>query len=161
MRFKRKAALSSNAITALLVGGFVAAVSIALVWTSFLPGTSAGNQLNFQEMALFGGSGSNRSLNSTCLGDAQLEINVQNPTPNVVHITNVTIWGSGVTDATVLLEISNSCVTLSEANPAVSLGGTYQLIGYATAPLTYTALYNFYMAFSNGQSYNGSLIAQT
>ena len=156
-----RSGLSSNLITALVVGGFVGAVAIALVWVNFVPAVSTGNQLNFQELALFGGSQSTRSLNSTCSGDAQFEVNVQNPTGNNIQIQNVTIWGSGLTNATVLLEVSHSCLKLSEVNPMVPAQGTYQLIGYVNAPLRYTSLYGYYIGFSNGQSINGSLIAQT
>ena len=158
---KKRSALSSNLITAVVVGGFVGVVVMALVWVNFVPAVPTANQLNFQELALFGGSQSTISLNSTCIGDAQLEVNVQNLTPNPVQIQNVTIWGSGITNATVLVVVSNSCLPLSESNPAVPTGGSYQLVGYVTAPLRYTSLYNYYIGFSNGQSLNGSLIAQT
>lgn len=158
---KNRSALSSNLITGLLVGGFVAVVAIALVWVNFVPAVSTSNQLNFQELALFGGSKSTISLNSTCNGDAQLEVNVQNPTTSTIHLQNVTIWGSGITNASVLVIVSNSCLSLSDANPAIPPGGTYQLVGYVTAPIRYTSLYNYYIGFSNDQNVNGSLIAQT
>lgn len=162
MRLQRnRSALSSNLITALIVGGFVGAVAIALVWVNFVPAVSTSNQLNFQELVLFGGSQSAHSFNSTCSGDAQFEVNVQNPTTNNIQIQNVTIWGSGLTNATILLVVSHSCLNLSEVNPAVPADGTYQLIGYVDAPLRYTSLYEYYIGFSNGQSINGSLIAQT
>ena len=162
MRLKgNRSGLSSNLITALVVGGFVGAVAIALVWVNFVPAVSTGNQLNFQELALFGGSQSARSLNSTCNGDAQFEVNIQNPTANDIQIQNVTIWGSGVTNATVLVVVSHSCLTLSEVNPSITAEGTYQLIGYVDATLRNTYLYQYYIGFSNGLKINGSLIALT
>ena len=103
MRFtkRRKGAISSNLLTGTIVGGFVGVVVFALIWTSTLnsPGTQ-GTQLSFNEIALFGGSPSTHSLNSTCGGGAQLEVSIQNPTNENITVQNVVIYGSGVKNAT-------------------------------------------------------------
>ena len=156
-----RSGLSSNLITGTLVGGFVGVVVVALVWTAITPGSPQANQLSYQELALFGGSASTRSLNSTCGGAAQLEVYIQNPSTNNISIVNVTISGSGVQNATALVIVSNSCLTIAESAPTIPSGGDYQLEGYITAPLRFTTPYNCLIQFSDGESVNQTLIAQS
>ena len=163
MRFEKKerTALSSNLLTGAIVGGFVGIVVLALVWTSIVPGTTQNPQLSYEELALFGGSASVRSLNSTCGGAAQLEVYIQNPSANNITIANVTINGNGVTNATALVIVSNSCLTVAESSPVIPAGGDYQLEGYVNAPLRYTSTYDCYVQFSDGEILNQTLIAQS
>ena len=158
---QRKRAISANLFTGLLVGGFVAVVVIALVWTNYLPATQQGTTLSFQELSLFGGSSSVHSYTATCGGAAQLEIYAQNPTPNPIQIESITISGSGVTNATAYISLSNSCLNISEAGISVPAGGDYQLEGYVSAPLAFASTYKCVVLFSNGQILNQSLIAQS
>src|SRR5579872_2343764 len=113
---RKRSAISSNLITGTIVGGFVGLVVFALIWTSFAQGPVQNPKLAYEELALFGGSASTRSLNSTCSGAAQLEAYIQNPSANNVSIVNVEISGSGVSNATALVIISTSCLTVSESS---------------------------------------------
>jgi hypothetical protein len=165
MRFteRRKSAISSNLLTGTIVGGFVGVVVFALIWTSTLsaaPGTQ-GTQLSFNEIALFGGSPSTHSLNSTCGGGAQLEVSIQNPMNENVTVQNIVIYGSGVKNATAYLIVSNSCLTIQESSPVIVSGGDYLLEGYVSAPIRYTAPYVCDIQFSNGQTVNETLLAQS
>ncbi len=159
---RQDAAISSNLLTGTIVGGFVGIVVLALVWTSMggvTPSTQM--QLSFNEFALFGGSLSTHSLNSTCGGGAQLEVSIQNPTNENVTVENAVISGSGVNNATVYLIISNSCLTIQEASPVISSRGDYLLEGYVNAPIKYTASYVVFIQFSNGQNVTQSVLAQS
>lgn len=156
----KRSAISSNLLTALIVVGFVGLVVFALVYTNIMPGT-AQSQLSYEELALFGGSASVRSLNTTCGGAAQLEVYIQNPSANNISIVNVTISGSGVKGATALVIISNACLTIAESSPVIPAGGDYQLEGYIDTPLRYTSTYYCYIQFSDGESLNQTLIAQS
>jgi hypothetical protein len=163
MRFEKRnrSAISSNLVTGTIVCGFVGLVIFALVWTSIVPGTTQNSQLSYEELALFGGSPSSRSLNSTCAGAAILEVYIQNPSVNNITIANITISGNGVTNATALVIVSNSCLTVAESSPVITAGGNYQLEGYIDAPLRYTATYDCYIQFSDGEILNQTLIAQS
>jgi hypothetical protein len=159
---KATSAFSSNLLTALLVGSFVSVVVIALVWANVTPGNPAGTTLDFQEAALFAGNPSTRSLNAQCSGAAELEVYINNPAPYPVTIQNVTISGSNLKqNATVLLIVSNSCLTVSESAPSVPNGGDYELDGYVTASIVPYATYHCFVYFSNGQILNQTLDAQT
>jgi hypothetical protein len=153
--------ISSNWLTGTIVGGFVGVVIFALVWTSITPGPSQQTQLSFQEFSLFGGSASTRSLNSTCGGAAQLEVYIQNPTANNISIVNVTISGPGMTGATALVIVSSSCLTISESSPVIAAGGDYQLESYIDKPVRYTSTYECLVEFSDGETLNQTLIAQS
>jgi hypothetical protein len=157
----RQSAISSNLLTGTIVGGFVALVVIALIWSSVAPGSPQSNQLAYEEIALFGGPASAHSLNSTCQGDAQFEVFIQNPTGDNITIENVTISGSGVRNATVFVALSNACLTISESSPVIPTSGDYQLEGYVDVPLRYTSTYDCFIQFSNGQTLNQTLIAQS
>jgi len=161
LRRKERAAISSNLLTGTIVCAFVGLVVFALIWTSTMPGSSQQSQLSFQEFALFGGSSSTRSLNTTCGGAAQLEVYIQNPSADNISIVNVTISGSGVANATALVIVSNSCLTIAESSPVIPAGGDYQLEGYVDAPLRYTSTYNCEIQFSDGEMLNQTLIAQS
>ncbi|MDG6904389.1 MAG: hypothetical protein JRN20_01235 [Nitrososphaerota archaeon] len=153
---------SRNLFTSLIVGGFVAVVAIALVWTSYLPATQQGTTISFQELSLFGGSASTHSYTSTCGGAAQIEVYTHNPTPNPILIQDVIIYGNGVSNATAYISLTNSCLTVSEAGVSVPSGGDYQLVGYISAPIAFaSAPYRCVVVFSNGQVLNQSLIAQS
>jgi hypothetical protein len=158
---RERAAISSNLLTGSIVCGFVGLVVFALIWTSTMPGSSQQTQLSFQEFALFGGSPSSRSLNTTCGGAAQLEVFIQNPSAENISIIDVTISGSGVANATALVIVSNSCLTIAESSPVIPSGGDYQLEGYVDAPLRYTSTYNCAIRFSDGETLNQTLIAQS
>jgi hypothetical protein len=157
----KRSAISSNLLTGSVVGGFVTLVVIALVWASLAPGSPQSNQLAYEEAALFGGPPSTHSLNSTCQGDAQFEVFIQNPTGDNITVENVTITGSGVRNATVFVALSNACLTIAESSPVIPAGGDYQLEGYADVPLRYTSTYDCFLEFSNGQIFNQTLIAQS
>jgi len=157
----KRRAISSNLLTGTIVGGFVGVVIIALVWTGFSPGSPQSNQIAYEEIALFGGPASAHSLNSTCQGDAQFEVFMQNPTGSNITIQNVIISGSGVKNATIFIALSNACLTLSESAPVIPAGGDYQLEGYADVPLRYTSAYDCFIEFSTGQTLNQTLIAQS
>jgi hypothetical protein len=161
IRKNESAAISSNLLTGTIVGGFVGLVVFALVWTAVVPGSPQSSQLSYEELALFGGSPSVRSINTTCGGAAQLEVYVQNPSGNNVSIVNVTISGSGVANATALVIVSNSCLTVAESAPVIPAGGDYQLEGYIDAPLRYTSTYDCFIQFSDGETVNQTLIAQS
>lgn len=161
MRHGRKRGISGNLFTSLIVGGFVAVIVIALVWTNYLPATQQGTSLSFQELSLFGGAASVHSYTVACGGAAQLEIYAQNPTPNPIQIESVTISGSGVTNATVYIAVSNSCLNISEAGISVPAGGDYQLEGYVSAPIAFASTFRCVVIFSNGQVLNQTLIAQS
>jgi hypothetical protein len=157
----RRTAISSNLLTGTIVGGFVGLVVIALIWASVAPGSPRSNQLAYEEIALFGGPPSTHSLNSTCQGDAQFEVFIQNPTADNITVENVAISGSGVKNASVFVALSNACLTIAESSPVVPSNGDYQLEGYASVPLRYTSTYDCFIEFSNGQILNETLIAQS
>jgi len=157
----QQSAISSNLLTGTIVGGFVGLVVIALIWASVAPGSPRSNQLAYEEIALFGGPPSTHSLNSTCQGDAQFEVFIQNPTADNVTIENVTISGSGVKNAAVFIALSNACLTISESSPVIPGNRDFQLEGYASVPLRYTSTYDCFIKFSNGQVLNETLIAQS
>lgn len=156
----RKRTISSNILTGIVVGGFVALVIFGLIYTSTLQGTT-GNQLSFQQLTLFGGNASQHSYTSNCLGAALLELYAQNPTSAAVRIQDVVIYGSGVVNATVYISLSNACLTLQESGVSVPASGDYQLEGYVNAPLSFASAYRCIITFSNGQRLNQSLIAQS
>jgi len=158
---RNRSGISSNLITGTIVGGFVGIVVFALIWTSVAQGPAQTPKLSYEELALFGGSASTRSLNSTCIGAAELEAYIQNPEANNISIVNIAISGSGVPNATALVTISNSCLTISESSPIIPAGGNYQLQGYIDAPLRYTSTYNCIIQFSDGEVMNQTLIAQS
>jgi hypothetical protein len=96
-----------------------------------------------------------------CTGGALLEVSIQNPTNENITVQNVTIYGSGVKNATALLIVSNSCLTISETSPLIVSGGDFLLEGYVNAPIRYTSTYVCFMKFSNGQILNETVIAQS
>lgn len=157
---RRKLVSKSNLLTGVIVGGFAAIVIFALVWTSSLQGAQ-GTQLSFQELTLFGGSGSEHSYTAACSGAALLEIYAQNPTSDPIKIKNVTIYGNGVANATVYVSLSNGCLNLQEFGVSIPAGGNYQLEGYVNEPLAFASAYRCVITFSNGQELNQSLIAQS
>ena len=161
MRLRAKRAVSGNLFTTLIVGGFVAAVVFALVWTSYLPSTQQGTTLSFQQLSLFGGSPSVHSYTVSCSGAAQLQVYAQNPTPNPIQIESITISGSAVANATIYVALSNSCLNLSEAGLSVPAGGDYQLVGYVSAPISFASTYRCVVVFNNGQMLNKTVIAQS
>ncbi|MGI0091622.1 MAG: hypothetical protein ACREBS_07935 [Nitrososphaerales archaeon] len=163
MRFKKQSrrAVGGSLLTAVVVVGFVGAVAAALVWSYITPASSHGTQLSFQEFALFGGSASAHSFTATCEGGAQLELSAQNPTPYPVTIQNITIYGSGLSNATIYIELSNGCLTIAESPQTVPAGGDYQLEGYVDAPIAFGTTYRCIVGFSNGQNLNETLIAQS
>jgi len=154
-------AISSNLLTGSVVGGLVGIVVIALVWTSISPASLPSTQLSFNGITLFGGSPSTHSLNSTCTGGAQLEVDIQNPTNENITVQNVTIYGSGVRNATAFITVSNSCLTIAETSPLIVSGGEFILEGYVNAPIKYTSTYMCWIKFSNGQVLNQTIIAQS
>jgi hypothetical protein len=158
---RRRGAVSSNIFTGAVVGGFVAVVIIALVWTSFAQAPQQETQLSFQELTLFGGAASNHSFTNSCNGASELQMYAQNPTPAPISILGVTIYGDGVENATVYISLSNACLTISEAGVSVPAGGDYQLVGYVNEPLAFTSTYRCIVTFSNGQVLNQTLIAQS
>ncbi|MFI5421826.1 MAG: hypothetical protein ACHQ1H_12725, partial [Nitrososphaerales archaeon] len=101
------------------------------------------------------------SLNSTCGGGAQIEVSIQNPSSENVTVQNILVYGSGVSNATAYMTVSNSCLTIQEASPIVVSGGDYLLEGYVNAPVKYTASYVIDITFSNGQNLNLTELAQS
>lgn len=160
MRPKGRVFSKSNILTGLVVIGFAAIVIFALVWTSTLQGTQS-TQLSFQELTLFGGSGSEHSYTQTCSGGALLGLSAQNPTSSPISIQAVTIYGNGVSNATVYVSLSNGCLNLQESGVSVPAKGSYQLEGYVSEPLAFASAYRCVITFSNGQELNQSLIAQS
>src|ERR1700733_1531887 len=138
----RRSAISSNLLTGTIVGGFVGLVIIALFWTSLAAGAPQNPQLGYEELSLFGGPASIRSLNATCNGDAQFEVYIENPSSNNITIENVIISGSGVKNATVFIALTNACLTVAESAPVIPGQGDYQLEGYVNVAIRYTSTYN-------------------
>ena len=85
-----------------------------------------------------------------------------NQSPAVVHITNISISGPSLGDhsASVLDSVSNSCLTLEESNPAIEPASSLLFDGYVNMPLVFGESYSYHISFDNGQSINGTLIAQ-
>ena len=73
----------------------------------------------------------------------------------------MSISGSGVKNATVFVALTNACLTIAESSPVIPGGGDYQVEGYADVALRYTSAYYCFIEFSNGQTLNETLIAQS
>ena len=94
-------------------------------------------------------------------GPPRLEVYIQNPSVDNISIVDVAISGTGREHSTALIIVSNSCLTISESLPVIPAGGDYQLEGYIDAPLRYTSTYNCFIQFSDGETINQTLIAQS
>src|SRR5579875_759330 len=145
---------------------FVAIVLVALYY-SYLPGTSSSSpstqsNISLQNITLFSGSASAHSLSSSCKGDATLEVVFVNPASTVLHISNVVIYGTGLArNATTLVSISNSCLSLSESDPVINGGSTTTFDGYVDTPLPFGSSFHYFIRLDNGQNFTGILQAQS
>jgi hypothetical protein len=171
MRDRSKLALSTNIVTAAIVGTFVGIVIIALVFVN-LPSASPNTTSNcggvesgaicLTSIQLYSGSKSEVTLSQNCTGDAQLVIHGTNLSTEMSNITKISIVsvGSPGEYATVLVAGSNSCLTLGDATPSIP-SGFFSFYGYADEPITYLQTYNYSLTFGDGQVFGGELIAQS
>ncbi|MGI0083891.1 MAG: hypothetical protein ACREBQ_02300 [Nitrososphaerales archaeon] len=165
----RRAGLSSNLIAGLIVGSFVCLVVLGLIVANFgyllFPNnsTTRGPGITFSAYQLFSGSSSTVSYTSTCNGDAYLVVDMHNNTPNNIHITDLTIYGSSLPhNSTTLLSVSsNSCLTLAQSNPEIPPNSDYEFVGYLTVGLQPLTNCYFSMQFDNGQQFSHLMVAQT
>lgn len=125
------------------------------------PADSSVSQVSLAGLALFSGTPSAHSLTQSCQGEATLEFQVDNPSSSTVHISDIVIYGSGLKqNATTLVPVSNSCLSLGEANPVIEPNSVYSFQGYADEPLPFGTSYYYVIELDNGQTFNGTLIAQ-
>ena len=165
----RNAGVSSNLIAGLIVGTFVGLVVLGLILANFgylfFPNntTTQGPEITLSAYQLFSGSGSTVSYTSTCNGDAYLVVDMYNNTPNIIHITNVTIYGSSLPhNATTLVSVSsNSCLSLTQSSPEIPPNSDYEFVGYLTIGLQPLTNCYFLMQFDNGQQFSYLMVAQT
>ncbi|HKW03996.1 MAG TPA: hypothetical protein VJN71_01735 [Nitrososphaerales archaeon] len=160
--------LSSNLITALIVGTFVILVVVGLLIANFGYYFFPSNTLNepgisFSALQIFSGTNSSISYTGSCAGDAYLVVDMHNNTPNAIHVSNVTIYGPSLPqNATTLVTVSNnSCLPLSQSSPEIPPDSDYQFVGYLTIPIQpFTNCY-FNLQLDNGQNISQLLVAQT
>ena len=166
----RKPGRTTTAITksskiATVVVVIMVALVLALLYESFLPGTSTvctDNRICIQTETLFSGSPSTQSFTSSCAGDAVLSVELYNPTSVAIHITNVTLYGSSLKgNATTFVSLSNSCLSISEYDPTLNATSSYNFVGYADVGLQLGQAYNYALQFNNGQRINQTLLAQS
>jgi hypothetical protein len=161
LRRSNRRAISSNILIGLIVGLFVGTVVVALVVTNLLPSTPA-SQLNVQGIELFAGSPSAHSFNSTCRGDAYLELSVVNPSSSPIPIVNVTITGSTLSkSATTFVDVSNGCLSITEANSSIPANTDFDFVGYVNAPLQFGLTYNCVVELGDGVNVSQPLLAQS
>ena len=165
----RKTGRATTAITksskiATVVVVIMVALVLALLYESFLPGTSTAtvNQISILEATLYSGSPSTQSFTSSCAGDAVLSVELYNPTSVAIHITNVTLYGSSLKgNATTFVSLSNSCLSISESVPTLNATSSNTFVGYANVGLQFGQAYNYVLQFDNGmKEINQTLLAQ-
>ena len=116
------------------------ALVLALLYVSFLPGTSTttDNQISILNATLYSGTPSTQSFTSSCAGDAILSVESYNPMSVAIHITNVTLYGSSLKgNATTFVSLSNSCLSISESDPTLNATSSNTFIGYADVGLQF------------------------
>jgi hypothetical protein len=161
LRPGHRSAISSNLLVGLVVGLFVGGVVAALIAANFLPG-SPSLQLNVQGLNLFAGSPSEHSFNSTCQGDAYIELSVVNPSSNPISVVNVVIYGPALAkNATSLVDVSNGCLWISEAHPSIPANSNYDFVGYVDEPLQFGTTYNCLIELGDGVNVSQPLLAQS
>ncbi len=157
---KANSALSSNLKVGLIVGTFVGVVVIALALSVMLPPASQGSSVSLQSISLFSGSASAHSFTTSCQGDAKFEIYFENPTSQPIGVSQTVVYGGPILrNDSVLLSGSNSCLYVSEVNPQLGQGSTF-FDGYVNGSLAFGTVYDYTIVLSNGQVFNGTLIAQ-
>ena len=167
---RTRLAISTDLKIGLIIGTFVGVVVLGLVIVNlgyvFFPSTTTTNSqspaISLSGITLYSGSPSTVSYNSTCQGDAIIQVYMTNNSPNILHITNATIYGSAVPhNGSALLSVSsNSCLPLSQADLALQPDSQYILNGYLNIPLALGTTCNFQIVYDNGQSFTQILIAQ-
>jgi len=153
----------SSMIATVVVVALVAVVLAGLYYTYFFPAASSttNSDVSIMNLTLLSGSPSTRSLNQSCQGDAIIEMEILNQSPSSIHISSIAISGSNLNQsASILDSVSNSCLTLAESNPVIQASSSLLLDGYVNMPLSFGASYKYLISFDNGQSINGTLIAQ-
>ncbi|GEM_PF-2460605 len=169
VKMSRRDGVSSNLATALIVGSFVGLVIIALVFAyspfdhsgpSQCGGGESTTPICITSIQLYSGSPSNIESRQNCTGDAQIVVEGENLSNNTYHVSKVVITGgSSHVNATALVPVSNSCLTLKDANPAIP-PGFFSFVGYISQPLVFGQEYNYSISFDDGQVQSGALIAQ-
>ena len=135
------------------------ALVLALLYESFLPGTSTttDNQISILNATLYSGTPSTQSFTSSCAGDAILSVD-HNPMSVAIHITNVTLYGSSLKgNATTFVSLSNSCLSISESDRTLNATSSNTFIGYADVGLQFAKAYDCALQFDNGQVINQTL----
>ncbi len=168
MSTDRKPRISSNLLIGLIVGIFVGLVVLGLIFANFgylifpTNTTTQGPGISFTGYELFSGSNSSISYTKACGGDAYLVIDMHNNTPNPIHITNVTIYGSSLKqNATTLVSVSsNSCLPIAQSNPEIPANSDYEFVGYLSISLAYLTNCNFLIQFDSGQEFSHVMVAQ-
>ncbi|MHB8567076.1 MAG: hypothetical protein ACYC7D_06240 [Nitrososphaerales archaeon] len=163
MRAKRRAASRSTLLAEIAVVIFIGLVLIGL-YNAYLPtGTNTvTNEISIQNLTLLSGSPSSHSLSSSCQGDATLELELVNPTLSAVHLSNIVIYSSGLSkNATTLVSVSNSCLSLSESNPAIQAESSYLFDGYMDTALPFGSTFKYLIQLDNGENFTGTLVAQS
>jgi hypothetical protein len=156
-------AITKSSKIATVVVVIMVALVLALLYESFLPGTSTttDNQVSILNATLYSGSPSTQSFTSSCTGDAVLSVELYNPMSVAIHITNVTLYGSSLKgNATIFVSLSNSCLSISEYDPTLSGTSSNNFFGYASVALQFGQAYTYAIQFDNGQRINQSLLAQ-
>lgn len=156
----RRRAISNNLFVGSIVALFVGAVVVALIVLNLFPSAPT-SELSPQGLNLFAGTSSVQSFNISCEGDAILEFSVINPSSNSIPISSVVISGSSLSsNTTVLISLSNGCLTIGQASPTIPPNTNYNFVGYVNTPLRFGATYNCVILLGNGEKINQSLIAQ-
>jgi hypothetical protein len=139
----------------------VGTVVVALIVTNLIPSTPS-SELNVQGIELFAGSPSAHSFNSTCQGDAYLELSIVNPSSSPIAILNVTITGSNLAkSATTFIDVSNGCLSLLEANFSIPANADFDFVGYVNQPLQFGTTYSCLIELGDGENVSQSLLAQS
>jgi hypothetical protein len=163
LRHSKKAVSKSILVAEVALIVFVAVVGVALYY-SFLPGqtNTQDASVSIQNLTLLSGSPSTHSVAQSCQGDAIIEMDLFNSGSSDVHVSNIVLSSSSLArNASILVTVSNSCLTLSESNPVVAAGSSYLFDGYVDSPLPFGSSYHYLIEFSNGQNFTGVLVAQS
>jgi hypothetical protein len=162
----QRRSISSNLLTATILGIFVGLVIIAMVVVYLAPSSSP--QAVFQGITLSGltlysGPGSTVSYTQGCdIYEAQLVVYATNNSTTTILLSNETFYGSNIShNGTGLVPVSGGCLPIAQSPANVSSGvDDYTISTYPSVAIPLGTSCYVELQFSNGQNFTQLVVAQ-